>query len=67
MDYKIEMVSFVPSKIMGIKKGTVIGDGSIQELVGSSVEELFDSNRFETFVKMTSHVLVFKIIFDDPW
>ena len=67
MNYTIEMVSYVPSRITGIKRGTSIGEGSIKELVGSSVEELFDSNRFETYVKKTSHVLAFKIIFDNPW
>jgi hypothetical protein len=35
--------------------------------MGSSFEEVKDSNRYVTIIKTTSHILVFKIIFDNPW
>jgi len=36
------MVSYTASKIIGVKRGKKIGDMSIKEIVGSSVEEFKD-------------------------
>jgi hypothetical protein len=35
--------------------------------MGSSVEELLDSNRFETQITKTQHILVFSFTCIDPW
>ena len=67
LNYTIEMVSYTASKIIGIKRGKQIGERSIKELVGSSFKEFKDSNRYVTNIKKTSHILVFNIIFDNPW
>jgi len=40
---------------------------SIKELVGSSFKKLKDSNSFATKIRKTQHIIVFKIIFDNPW
>jgi hypothetical protein len=40
---------------------------SIKELVGSSFKELKDSNPYATKIRKTEHILVFKIMFDNPW
>jgi hypothetical protein len=61
------MVSFTASKIIGIKKGKKIGERSIKELVGSTVQEFKDYYQHRTSVKKTPNILVFKIIFDNPW
>jgi hypothetical protein len=61
------MVSYTASKIVEIKRGKKIVERSRKEIVGSSVEEFLDSDRYETFVKKSPHYLVFKIIFDYPW
>ena len=61
------MVSYTASKIVEIKRGKKIVERSRKEIVGSSVEEFLDSDRYETFVKKSPHILVFKIIFDYPW
>jgi len=60
------MVSYTPSKTIRIKKGKKIGERSVKELVGSTFSEFKDSNRYVT-KKNTSHILVFKIIFYNPW
>jgi len=67
LKYTIEMVSYIPSKIIKIKKGKRIGERSIKELAGSTFKEFIDSNRYLTNINKTSHILVFKIIFDNPW
>ena len=61
------MVSYTPSKTIRIKKGKKIGERSVKELVGSTFSEFKDSNRYVTIIKTTSHILVFKIIFYNPW
>ena len=67
LNYTIEMANYIPSKIEGEKRGKKIGERSVKELIGSSFEEFMDSDRYETYVLRTSHILVFKIIFDHPW
>ena len=67
LNYTIEMVSYTASEIIGIKKGEKISESSVGELMGSSVEKLLDSNRFETYVKKTQHILVFNFTCEDPW
>ena len=61
------MVSYTASKVVGIKRGKKIFERSRKELVGSDIEEFMDSYRYETTVKMSPHILVFKIIYDYPW
>ena len=61
------MVSYTASKVVGIKRGKKISERSKKELVGSDIEEFMDSDRYETTVKMSPHILVFKIIYDYPW
>jgi len=38
----------------------------MKEFLGSTFTEFMDSNRYVT-KKNTSHILVFDIIFDNPW
>ena len=75
------MVSYTPPKIVGFKRGKKIGERSIKELMGYKnfyfnrtekvldvdFKEFMDSDRYETIPIMSSHMLVFKIIFDQPW
>ena len=61
------MVSYTASKIVEIKVGKKIAERSRKELVGSDAEDFMDSDRYETFVKRSPHILVFKMIFDNPW
>jgi hypothetical protein len=63
-DFIFEMVSYKPSKVVGIKRGKKIAERSRKELVGPDFEEFIDSDRYETTFKWTPHILVFKIIFD---
>ena len=80
--YTFEMVSYKPSKMAGVKRGKKIGDRSVQELMGytnldntkgkgkltdSDFKEFMDSDRYETTIKNTPHILIFKFTFDDPW
>jgi hypothetical protein len=67
LNYTIEMVSYTASKIIGVKRGKEIGEMSIKELAGSTFKEFKDSNRYITNIKKTPHILVFKIIFENPW
>jgi hypothetical protein len=62
-NYTIEMVSFTASKILGIEKHKKVSERSVQELVGLTSEEFLDSDRYETFIKRSPHILVFRIIF----
>jgi hypothetical protein len=61
------MVSYTASKVVGIKRGKKISERSVKELVGSDIEEFMDLHRYETIVKRSPHILVFKMIFDHPW
>jgi len=65
LTYTIEMVSF--TTILGIKRGKKIKERSIKELVGLTFEEFKDSNRFETKISRTPHVIILKLTFTDPW
>jgi len=67
LNYTIEMVSYTASEIKEIIKGEKIGESSVSELMGSSVEELLDSNRFTTNVTKTQQILVFNFKCTDPW
>ena len=66
-NFTFEMVSYTASKVVGIKRGKKIYERSRKELVGSDIEEFMDSDRYETTVKRSPHILVFKIIYDYPW
>jgi len=66
LNHTIELVSYKTSEIIRRKKGKKIGDRSITELVGPTFEEFKDSNRYVT-KKKTSHIFIFKIIFENPW
>ena len=68
------MVSYTASKMIEIKKVKKIGESSVDELMASveelasvEFEELTDSHPFETDVKKTQHILVFKFTCIDPW
>jgi hypothetical protein len=61
------MVSYTASKVVEIKRGKKIAERSRKELAGPDFEEFMDSDRYETFVKRSPHILVFKIIYDYPW
>jgi hypothetical protein len=61
------MVSYTAPKVVGIKRGKKIAKSSRKELVGSVVEEFMDSDRYETTVKWSPHILVFKIEYEYPW
>jgi len=65
--YNCEIVSYTASKIVEIKRGKKIAERSRKEIVGASLEEFMNSDRYETFIKRSPHVLVFKMIFDNPW
>jgi hypothetical protein len=67
LSYAIEMVSYLASEIEVVKRGKKIGERSIKELVGSTFKEFKNLNRYVTKIKKTSHILVFKIVFDNPW
>jgi len=66
-NFTFEMVSYTAPEIVGIKRGKNIAESSSKELVGTDFEEFIDSDRYETSVKWSPHILVFKIIYDDPW
>ena len=76
------MENYKPSKMVGVKRGKKIGESSVQELIGyknldntkgkgkltdSDFKEFMDSDRYETTIKNTPHILIFKFTFDDPW
>ena len=61
------MVSYAPSKIVGINRGKKIRERSVEELIGYSFEEFLDSDRYETTIAIDPHILVFKIMFMHPW
>jgi hypothetical protein len=67
LNYTIEMVSYTPSKIIEIQRGNDLEENSVKELMGSDFEEFIDSDRYETTVKRSLHILIFEIIFEDPW
>jgi len=66
-NFTFEMVSYTAPEIVGIKRGKKITERSTKELVGLVVDEFMDSDRYETTVKLSPHILVFKIIYDYPW
>ena len=66
------MVSFTTPKIFEIQTSKEIGERSIYELVGdnnrtSDKAEFINSTRFESIVKKSPYILVFKLVFDSPW
>ena len=65
--HTIEMLSYTASKFIGFKRGKKIEERTAKELIGSDIKEFMDSDRYETFVLKSPHILVFKMTFDDPW
>ena len=65
--YTVEMVSYIAPKILGIKRRKKIPERSVKELAGFSFEEFIDSNRYENTIKWRPHILIFKMIFENPW
>ena len=61
------MVSYTAHEIDGIKRGKNIAESSWKEIVGPNFEEFIDSDRYETIVKWSPHILVFKLTYDYPW
>jgi len=61
------MISYKASKVVEIKRRKKISERSSKELAGSDIEEFMDSDRYETTVKRSPHILVLKIIYDYPW
>jgi hypothetical protein len=61
------MVSYAAPEIVEIKRGKKITERSTKEIVGSILEKFMDSDRYETTVKWSPHILVFKITYDYPW
>ena len=61
------MLSYAAPKVIGMKRGKKIGERSVEELVGSDVEEFLNSDRYENFFIKSPHTLIFKTIFDYPW
>ena len=51
LNYTIEMTSFFASEPQGINRRKKIGERTVKELVGSSLENFLDSNRYKTTVK----------------
>ena len=66
-NHTFEMKSFSPAKIAEIKIGENITERSMENLLGSSLKEFTDSDRYETTILWNHHVLVFQLEFDDPW
>ena len=61
------MISYTAPKIAGIKIGKKIRERSVKELVGSSIKEFMNSDRYETIALKNPHIIVFKIVFEKPW
>ena len=61
------MVSYTPSKILGVKIGKQIEERSMEELLGSSFKEFVDSDRYLTTISKNLNTLVFKATFTDRW
>jgi hypothetical protein len=61
------MESYTTSKIIEIKRVKKLEERSVKELVGSVFEEFMDSNRYETTVYRSTHIIILKIIFEEPW
>ena len=61
------MISYKASKVVEIKRRKKISERSSKELAGSDIEEFMDSDRYETTVKWSPHILVFKIKYANPW
>jgi hypothetical protein len=61
------MLSYTASKVVRTESHKQIGERTVKELAGKSKEEFLDSGRYETFVYKSLHVLVFQMIFDNPW
>ena len=61
------MLSYSASKIIGIERHKKIEERTAQELIGSDLKEFMDSDRYETTVSKSPHILAFKITFDEPW
>ena len=49
-NFSIAMESYTPPKLIGIKRRKKIEERSMEELVGSSLEEFIDSDRYETTI-----------------
>ena len=67
LNYTVEIVGFIASNILEIKKRKKISERSRKELIGSDFEEFIDSDRYKTIVKRIPHILVFKMVFYYPW
>jgi hypothetical protein len=53
------MESYTTSKIIEIKRVKKLEERSVKELAGLVFEEFMDSNRYETTVVRSTHILVF--------
>jgi hypothetical protein len=51
LNYTIEMASYSASEHQGINRRKKIGERTVKELVGSSLEKFLDSDRYKTTVK----------------
>ena len=61
------MLSYTAPKFIGFQRGEKIEERTVKELIGSDLKEFMDSDRYETTVLMSQHILAFKMTFDDPW
>jgi len=51
LNYTIEMTSFFASELQGINRRKKIGERTVKEIVGSSLANFMDSDRYKTTVK----------------
>jgi len=66
-DLIFEMVSYTVAKVVETKEGMKIAESSWKEIVGQDSKKFMDSDRYETTVKWSPHILVFKIKYVNPW
>ena len=66
-DLIFEMVSYTVAKVVETKEGMKITESSWKEIVGQDSKKFMDSDRYETTVKWSPHILVFKIKYANPW
>ena len=66
-DLIFEMVSYTVAKVVETKEGMKITESSWKEIVGQDSKKFMDSDRYETTVKWSPHILVFKIKYVNPW
>ena len=59
LNYTIEMVSYTASKIVSTIRRMKIGETPVKELMGNSLENFMDSNRYETTVDRNPNTLIF--------